>query len=160
MARTLIINGIPFEYPDANDEPGWGGQATDWAEAVTDAITDLVGPDDILETSFTVANNQLTFTDVTGLVFDGSSVRASDVTYSVYRISDANPSGNAESGILRVVYDNNAVNPWSITQGPVVGYSGISFDITNLGQIQYKTTDIGSVNYLGILKFSAKSQQQ
>jgi hypothetical protein len=160
MAKTLIINGIPFEYPDAGDEPGWGGDASGWAGEVTEVLQDILGPDDILETSFAVANNQTTFVDVTGLVFDGASVRSADVTYSVYRISDANPSGHSESGKMTVVYDNNAVNPWSLAIGNVVGNAGIFFDITNTGQIQYKTTDIGSLNYNGVMKFSAASQQQ
>lgn len=160
MARTLIIAGIPYEIPDAGDEPGWGDQTSDWMEAVTATLNDLVGPDDIQETSFSVANNQTVFVDVTGLLFNGGSVRSSVVQYSVYRISDANPEGNAETGNMYIVYDNNSATPWSLSIGNVVGNANIYFQITNGGQIQYRTNDIGSLNYVGTMRFSAKSQQQ
>lgn len=160
MARTLVINSIPYNIPDAGDEPGWGGDSTDWMQAVTEVLTDLVGPSDILETSFTIANNQTTFADVTGLVFDGGSVRSAVVNYAVYRISNDNPSGFSESGNLNLIYDNNAVLPWSMSQGDVNGNSQIYFDITTSGQIRYKTNDIGSLNYIGVIKFSAKSTLQ
>jgi len=80
MSRTLVINSIPYQIPDDGEDPGWGDQTTDWMEAVTGVLTDLVGPDDILETSFSIANNQTTFADVTGLIFNGGSVRSSIVT--------------------------------------------------------------------------------
>lgn len=157
MSRTLIINSVPYEIPDAGDPPGWGGDTTNWMTAVTDAINSLVGSADILPTSFTIANNQITASDVTGLIFDGGSVRSSIVTYNIYRISDLNPEGNAESGTLTVLYDSNASNPWTMTQGDVDGYSGVNLNITNSGQIQYTSTDIGTVNYSGIMTFYAKS---
>jgi hypothetical protein len=160
MSRTLVINNTAYEIPDAGDEPGWGGDTTDWMQAVTEVLDDLVGPADILETSFTVANNQTTFVDVTGLVFDGGSVRSAIVTYSVYRISDSNPSGFAETGLLTLVYDNNAATPWSMSQSDIVGNAQIYFDITNSGQVRYKTNDIGTLNYIGVMKFNAKSQLQ
>lgn len=160
MARTLVINSIPYNIPDAGDEPGWGDDTTDWMEAVTEVLTDLVGPADILETTFAVANNQASFTDVTGLVFDGGSVRSARVTYSVYRISDTNPEGFAETGILSLVYDNNSATPWSMAQGEIVGNSQIYFDISTSGQVRYRTNDIGDLNYIGVMKFSAKSQLQ
>jgi hypothetical protein len=160
MARTLIINSTPYSIPDAGDEPGWGGDTSDWMEAVTNSLGDLVGPADILETSFTLANNQSSFIDITGLVFDGGSVRSAVVNYSIYRISDSNPSGFAESGTLTLIYDNNASLPWSMSQGDIVGNSQVYFDITISGQIRYKTNDIGSLNYIGVMKFSAQSQIQ
>lgn len=160
MSRTLIINNIPYEIPDAGDEPGWGDETSDWMEAVTEVLTDLVGPADILETSFTVANNQVALADVTGLVFDGGTVRSAVVEYSVYRISDSNPSGFAESGTMRLTYDNNAATPWTMSQGDINGNAEIYFDVTNSGQIQYKTNDIGSLNYIGAMRFTAKAQLQ
>lgn len=158
MAKTLTINNIPFEYPDKGDEPGWGGDATSWAEEVTRSLTDLIGPDDILQTAFDVANNQATLADVTGLAFNAASVRSSVITYSVYRVSDSSPSGNTETGIMHLVYDNNA--GWALGIADVVGNSGVNFDITGTGQIQYTSTDIGNLNYQGVMKFSARSLQQ
>lgn len=158
MAKTLIINNIPFEYPDKGDEPGWGQDATAWAEEVTRSLTDLIGPDDILQTAFNIANNQVAFADVTGLAFNAASVRSSVIEYAVYRVSDANPSGNTETGEMRLVYDNNL--GWALSIGNIVGNSGVNFDITGTGQVQYTSTDIGALNYQGVMKFTAKSLQQ
>jgi hypothetical protein len=80
------------------------------------------------------------------------------VQYSVYRISTANPSGFAETGEMRLIYDNNV--GWSIAIGNVVGNSGVDFDITAGGQIQYKSNDINSLNYSGVIHFRAKALAQ
>jgi hypothetical protein len=158
MAKTLIVNNTPYEYPTEGDAPGWGADATGWAEAVTEVLSNLQGPNDILETSFSIANNQTTLADVTGLSFNAGSVRSSRINYSIFRISDSNPSGNAESGVIDIVYDNNA--GWLIAQGDTVGFAGCIFTITPAGQFRYTSTDIGSLNYIGEMRFYAKSIQQ
>lgn len=158
MAKTLIVNNSPYSYPTAGDEPGWGGEATGWAEAVTNVLADLLGPNDILETAFNIANNQTTFADVTGLTFNAASVRAAEITYSIFRVSTTNLSGNTETGKIQLIYDNNI--GWSINQGNILGSGGVIFTVTGTGQLQYKSTDIGALNYTGTMKFRAKALQQ
>jgi len=160
MSKVLIVNNNPYNYPTAGDEPGWGGSdgATGWAEDVTQVLSDLLGPNDILETSFTIANNQLTATDVVGLNFNIASVRSAIIDYSIFRISTTNPSGSTETGTIKIVYDNNV--GWSSGQGAVVGDSGVVLSITPTGQFEYTSSDIGSLNYTGTIKFRAKSLQQ
>lgn len=161
MARELIVNNKSFQYPDPNEDPGWGGEASDWASEVTDVLNTLLAPGDITLTSFTISNDQSTFMDVSGLLFDAATVRSAIVTYTVYRISTANPSGNAESGEINLVYDNDASmgNKWSFTQQKN-GEAGVIFQILDSGQVQYKSTDIDSVGYTGIIKFTAKTIAQ
>ena len=160
MAKTLTVNGIPFQYPTAGDEPGWGGEATDWASEVTDVLTDIVGPDDYLETTFNLAESA-TNADVTGLTFNISTVRSSIIIYYVTMTSDENPSGYVEAGQIQIVYDSGA-SSWSIAQGNIVGNALVTFSITAAGQVQYTATALpgGSTNYSGIMKFSASSSQQ
>lgn len=158
MPKVLIINNTPFNYPTAGDEPGWGGAATGWAEEVTKVLNNVVGPDDILETSFGIANAQSISVDVTGLIFNAGSVRSAVVSYAIYRLSDSTPSGSAETGQMHLIYDNN--DGWNLGIGGVIGNSGVTFSITPAGQIQYQSTDIGSINYNGIIKFAAKALQQ
>lgn len=164
MSRTLTVNNIPFEYPTSGDEPGWGSGATDWATEVTNVLGNIVGPDDILETAFNIANAQgiidppSGFADITGLVFNIGSVRSAVVEYNVNRRSDSQPNGNLESGEIHLAYNN--IDGWLMGTGGVVGNSGIVLSITPLGQMQYVSTDIGSVNYVGTMVFSAKSKQQ
>lgn len=158
MSKTLIVNNTPFEYPTKGDEPGWGGPATDWASEVTDVLSNLLGPDDILETPFNIANGQAVPADITALIFNAGSMRSSVVNYSVFRSSTVNPSGNTETGEIVVSYDNN--EGFSIGIGNIVGNSGVNFSILPSGQIQYTSTDIDPLNYIGVLKFRAKSLQQ
>jgi hypothetical protein len=162
MPITLIINSIPYQYPIPGDSPGWGEGATDWAEAVTEVLNDLVSPTDILQTTFSVANNNTSSANVSGLSFNTGLVRAAFIKYSIYRVSTSNPSGQSEGGEMIAVYDNSAAtgNKWSLTQGPVNGNSGITFTMTDNGQVQYTSTDIGTPGYSGIMKFSATTLAQ
>lgn len=158
MSRQLTVNNTPFQYPTDNQNPGWGGQATGWATEVTEALNNLIGPNDILETSFNIANDQITPTDVTGLVFNNGSVRSAVIEYSIFRLSDTNPSDNTETGEIHLVYDNNS--GWLFSVGGVVGNAGVNFSITAGGQFQYTSTDIDTLNYIGVIKFKAKSLSQ
>lgn len=160
MPKTLIVNNTPYEYPTSGDEPGWGGEATGWAEAVTDVLSDLLGPNDLLETAFNVANNQLVAADVTGLVLNAASVRAAEISYSIYRQTAT--SSVVESGKINVAYNNASPNPnkWEMNQGSVLGDAGVIFTITNSGQVQYTSSNITGASYTGTMKFRLKSLQQ
>lgn len=162
MSITLTVNNTPYDYPSPGDEPGWGEAATGWAEEVTDVLNSLLTTDDILQTAFTVNNNVSTDTNVAGLSFNTGSVRAAFVEYSIYRVSDSTPSGTAEAGLMTLIYDNSAApgSQWTLTISSVTGNAGVTFTITDAGQIQYQSTDIGSTNYSGLMKFTARALQQ
>lgn len=162
MPQTLIVNNIPFEYPVPGDEPAWGQPASDWAAEVTDVLNDLLGPNDITQTSFTIQNNISTPTDVNGLSFNTGQVRSAIIEYSIYRVSTGSPSGNAESGVINIVYDNSASpgNKWLVSTGFQTGNSGVTFTITDNGQFQYQSTDIGAAGYSGVMKFRARTLSQ
>lgn len=162
MSVTLIVNSQPFEYPVAGDEPGWGEAATGWAIEVTEVLGELLGPNDISETSFTFQNNIGVFTDVSGLVFNTGQVRSATINYSIYRTSTGSPSGHAEAGIITMVYDNSAApgSKWIMIVGNIAGDAGVTFSVTDLGQIQYKSTDIGALGYSGAMHFRAKTTSQ
>lgn len=157
MAREFTVNGLVFDFPDAGDEPGWGNSVTDWAEEVTNVLNDLAGIDDILQTTFTIANNQSSAANVEGLLFNTGRVRSAQIPYTIYRISDANPSGHAETGVIRIVYDNDAGagEKWQMSVGDIAGNSGVSLSILDSGQVQYTSTDIDDVGYEGTMLFSA-----
>lgn len=157
----LTVNNNVYNYPDPGTDPGWGSEATDWAQAVTDVLNTLLAPSDILETSYIINNNINTPTDVNRLFFDPGVVRAANITYSIYRTSTANPDGFTESGVIYLNYDN-AANPglkWSIGQQKV-GDSGVSFSVTDAGQVQYISNDINGTGYSGTIKFLAKTLSQ
>ena len=158
MSIKLIVQGTSYEYPIPGEDPNWGEGATDWAEAVTLALNTLLGSGDILQSTFTINNNVTIPTNINGLLFDPGTIRASNISYTVYRTSTAQPSGNTESGTIFINYDDSAApgSKWSFTQ-QINGSAGIVFSILDTGQIQYQSSDIGNPGYFGKITFSAKS---
>ena len=85
MSVTLVVNNIPFDYPEQGEQAPWGEAATGWATEVTKVLNSVSGPSDILESSSTILNNQTTFQNIPGLFFDTALVRSFTVTGNVYR---------------------------------------------------------------------------
>lgn len=157
MSSPLTIQGTTFNYPVSGEDPNWATEATGWAIAVTDALNTLLAPGDILQTTFTIANNNTAASNINGLTFDSGTVRAASVDYSIYRTSTSNPAGHAEFGNIFLVYDDSAAsgNKWKLSQ-TIDGGAGVSLTILDSGQIQYTSTDIGSTGYSGTMKFKAR----
>jgi hypothetical protein len=162
MPITLTVNNQPFQYPVSGDSPGWGEGATDWATEVTLVLNSLLGPNDIIQSTIAVINNQVSAMNVVGLALNTGQVRSAIIEYSVYRTSTANPSGNSESGTMIATYDNLAASgmKWSLIITDINGYSGINFSILDNGQVQYTTNDINSVGYSGNMHFRARALNQ
>lgn len=162
MPVTLTVNNIPFEYPIPGDSPGWGEGATDWATEVTTVLGSLLGPNDIIQSTFTIANNQLSPANIVGLIFNTGQVRSAIIEYSVYRRSTANPSGHSESGTINITYDNLAApgSKWSLISYGLNGLSGVTFSVTDSGQIQYVSSDISATGYSGNMHFRARALNQ
>lgn len=162
MSTPLTINNNTFNYPSPGDDPGWGENATGWASAVTTAINNLLGPGDIIETTFNIANNISTNTNIVGLLFNPTSVRAAVIEYSMYRRSNTNPSGTVEEGTITLIYDNDASagNKWKLTREANFD-AGIDIDIVDsTGQLVYQSTNIGATGYSGTMKFRARTLSQ
>jgi len=155
----LIVNNTSYAYPDPGTEPGWGESATAWAQGVTDVLATLLAPGDILQSSYVINNAVASPININGLAFNGAVTRAANVQYAIYRISTANPAGNAEQGTLYLTYDSAASsgNKWILASQNSGSNSGVIFSITDSGQVQYISTDINSVGYSGTIKFSAKT---
>lgn len=158
MAIPLSIKGTTYQYAEAGDDPGWGAENTDWAQAVTDVLNTLVSENDILETTATIQNNILVPIDINQLLFDPGSVRAANIDYAIYRSSTSTTSGYSESGSIHITYDDNAsVGAKWILNARMTGFSGVVFSILDNGQIQYTSSDIGSLGYSGKITFQAKT---
>lgn len=135
----LTIAGSTYNYPDPGTEPGWGEDATDWAQAVTDVLNTLVNTGDILQTTFTLQDNQSSPASVSGLMFDPTIVRAANVTYSINR------NGFNQAGTLLLNYNASAGagSKWNFTEANKIGDVGVTFSILDTGQVQYISTSTG-----------------
>lgn len=156
MPTNLVVNNNTFAYPVPGDEPGWGEGATGWAEEVTTVLQGLDNGNDILQTSFNIANNTSSASDVVGLIFNSATVRSAVVSYSIYRKTDTNEL--AEVGELDLIYKNGGTigSKWSIGREFSGNDAGLLFTMTDTGQVQYTSTNVTGTNYSGTMHFSAK----
>ena len=103
---------------------------------------------DLNEQSFSMANNQASPADVTGLAFSTANVRSFKTLISVTIDATAD---KFEAFELLGVYKNGS---WDMAQQATGDDSGVLFTITNAGQIQYTSTNnAGFVS--GTIKFRA-----
>lgn len=157
MAVVLTINGTSYEFPENNEDPNWAQDVTKWAEAVTLAVEDILEASDLIVGNETIGNNVSSTTAITDLVFSPDTIRAAHISYTVYRRSDSTTTGNVETGIIYLMYDTEGASgsKWFLGQNKI-GHSGILFSVTDFGQVEYTTDDIGSVGYEGKITYSVK----
>lgn len=158
MSVSLTIAGTTYNYPTSGEDPNWAEEASGWAEAVTEALNTLLSPGDILQMTYPIDNNIQVPEIINGLLFDSAIVRAANVSYTVYRTSIDVPSGQVETGSILLTFDDNASvgSKWKFSQN-LSGTAGVSFSVTDNGQIYYTSTDIGDTGYIGTIRFSAKT---
>lgn len=155
----LIVAGQTYNYPQQNDSPPWGSEATDWAIAVTDALTSVIGPYDIAETIATIANNQVAPASVIGLAFNPVTVRGAVVDYTIYRVTTSSgATEQGETGTMYITYLNNA-NTWNIAVAGG-GTAGVSFTMNPAGQVLYTSSNFTGSNYIGTIHFKASAFAQ
>jgi hypothetical protein len=152
----LTVAGTTYEYPEPGEDPQWGLGPTQWAEAVTQVLNTVLGPGDILETTFSIDNNVTVPQNINGFLFDSGTVRGADLTATVYRTSNTNPAGHSEITKMTIVYDDDAPvgEKWKLVQ-QTNGAAGIVFAITDVGQLTYMSSNIGSIGYSGSIHFKA-----
>lgn len=150
MSVSLTIGSETFQYPEPGTKPGWGEDATCWAVAATNRLATLSGANDINTTCVVIANNQCAAASVgtgaSALKFATSAVRSFVVSYNVIR------GTTVETGTMEGVYNCTS---WAFSN-VTTGCAGMSFQITNAGQVQY-FSDCGCA---GTIKFRARTIDQ
>jgi hypothetical protein len=111
--------------------PSTGSAAQPSFRSLVTADLPTVVPGDIQQTSFTIANNQSSATNVTGLVFANATVESAMVQYSIV-ISAT--TALYESGTINLIQKGGT---WSIAQESNFDNTNVIFSITNSGQVQY-----------------------
>lgn len=107
------------------------------------------------DTSFTIANNQSSAANITGLLIDGVSTRSFILDYSIYRQTDTASSALAQVGQLRGVYNTQSAS-WLMSDDFSGQNAGVTLTILSSGQIQYTSTNIAGANYVGSLKYAIR----
>jgi hypothetical protein len=131
MTKRLQVNNQEFDYPEQGDI-NWGEDATEWAVAVTDALSDIVGPQDILLREAPLTVNQVSQANINGLVFDTSAVQQVIVDAIVLR--DTTVGLFAEYIIIEGVFDGAN---FQISQRSTGADCGAVIDALSSGQFVY-----------------------
>jgi len=152
MSKELVVGNESFLYAEQNEPAGWGEDNSAWAEAVTNVLGTVSGPNDIATTTDVILNNQSSPISITGLQFSTAVVRGFEVEFVVYRNTDSNTV--MESGKMTGTYDG--VSDWYFNTERL-GDAGVYFQITSGGQVQYYSDDTTGLNYSGVIKFRAKT---
>lgn len=153
MPKPVTIAGTSFVLPQQGDSPPWGDELSSILEALISVANNVVGTGDILTTSFALANNISSVTNITGLSFDTSQVRSAIINYSIYRSTNSNEL--SECGIMIATYKSTA-NTWEFSQYSV-GDSNVTITLTTSGQFQYTSSNLSGTSYSGKMKFSARA---
>lgn len=137
MALTLQVGTEVFQYPEngTNPQEQWGEEASNWAQAVTDLLANIQGPNDISITTFSLANNQVSQANIVGLRFSTTSVISVKIEFVIQRIASTTV---VESGIIMGYFDGTN---FEIAQQSV-GNSGVVIDVLNDGQFVYTSSNL------------------
>lgn len=159
MPETVIIQGTPIQFPTSSDEPNWAPPVSQFATLVAQALSGVIGPNDISPQVYTMVSNTNTNVSIPGLQFATSQVRSANIRYSVYRTT--NSANAAEAGNIVMVYNvNSPVNQkweWTLTRA---GDGDITFVVLDTGQLEFSTTALAGSNHAGFISFAAQALQQ
>lgn len=151
MSVTLIVNNVPFEYPEQGEQQPWGESATNWAVEVTKVLASIRGPYDLAETPALINSVQVTPESIQGMFFDSINVRSFVVTGNIVRTTDLEQ--RYEEFQLTGLYKGASLG-W-VLQQESLGSSGVTFSINSSGQVQYIATALSGnqATYSGLIKF-------
>jgi hypothetical protein len=150
MSKTLQIGNQTFEYPEQGDGT-WGEEASSWAQAVTEALATVQGPEDILLTEALITNGSSG--NVSGLAFDTSLVQQIVVEGLLVRsYLDATPT-EAEAFVATGAYNGSVFN---ISMEYAGNDTGVVLDIDNAGQFTYVAENRAQTNTI-LIKFKGKA---
>ena len=144
MSKSFVINNITYTFPEQGQEPPWGEDVVDWAEAVTDALSGVSSTGDILTTSVSLSDNVSSVTNIVCFSFDSATLQGAIAEYSVYRTDGT--TGYVETGHMFFSYNAKATTWYLAQTGVGVGDTGITFSVTTSGQVQYTSTSLGGTH--------------
>lgn len=153
----ITIAGTVIDFPESSQSPNWAPAIIQFAKTVEDALSVVVGSYDVgFQTLNIDAYNPGININIQNLSFSTSVVRSFEVVYSVFRTASAPTTIAYETGVLRAVYNpNNPINnKWEISTEKT-GDGKIKLIVTDLGQVQFTTEQIGTINHTGTLSFKA-----
>lgn len=132
-----------------------------WFDALKVAgmiIESWLGSGFVSETSFTIANNQSSAANVTGLLLDSATVGSAFIDYDVYRKTTSSGATELkEVGTYLATYKSVAAT-WTLTPVGMGGEdSGVVLSITSAGQVKYTSTNITGTADTSRMKYKVRT---
>lgn len=115
-------------------------------------LENIFGSGLVEETQFTIADNQSSYANITGLLVSSATLVYAEIRYSIYRTDGTTP--RRESGRLELEYDNGA-SAWRIADRQASSDAlnmTDSLAVTAVGQVQYKSDSMGGT-YVGKMRW-------
>lgn len=158
---TILIKGTPIEFPSSGASPNWSPAVIEAVEALAEAVNAVTATYDVAPQVQNIdANNSSSNVNINNLNFPATDVRAATIYYSVNRSTQDSgpPDGQevVEAGTLEINYNasRSISEKWELIRSGG-GDALITFNITDLGQIQFSTTALTGINHTGIISFRA-----
>jgi len=156
MSIPIIIGGTTINIPSSGESPNWAPAIIEAFQAIQNTLNSFAGPYDVPSQIFVMTSNANTNVSLPNLTFPSSNVQGAIITYSVYRNTSSVTA--TETGQIFINY--NATNPtnskWEISQ-ELVGDAQVSFNITDIGQVQFSSVLLAGTAHNGIISYQAKS---
>lgn len=112
---------------------------------------------DYAQTPFTLANNQSSFANVTGMIFDKTVHTTAIILFEAYRKDGAQE--RKVSGRMHAIY-KPVLDIWELHGVEAFGADdlttevGLEFEVVAAtGQVRYKSSNFAGGSYVGVLKF-------
>lgn len=155
MSKKVTIGTTTYNLPTEGSSPAWGEDMSAIIQALIDVANNSQGPNDILESSATIANSGTFPAQIPGFYFDPSTVRSFVAEYTISRKIDPG-TGQVEHLESGTVYGNHGLDGWTIAVTNV-GDSKTELNIDSLGNLTYNPEILTGTGYTGVIRFIAKS---
>lgn len=154
----ITIQGITVNFPISGSSPNWSAAVIQAIELIAEALTISSGPYDIPPQNFIMTSNVNSNVPIPNLEFPVTAVQGAMVLYGCQR--STNSVQISQSGILILNYDptQSPGSLWQITDEFASSSSagaGITFSMSDVGQLQFSTTSIAGTDYQGTINFRA-----
>ena len=150
MSFDIQIGSKIITMPDAGESEasGYGESLVEFYKAVEEALGSVQGPQDITQTTATLANGSTG--NVNGFVFDTAEVKYIFAEYTITRsFTDATPD-TSNSGQIYGNYDGSDFSIRITSNDGSGGDPLVELDISNTGQITYDATNVALTDEIQI----------
>lgn len=97
-----------------------------------------------------VVTNNSSDTDITGLVFDKTTVKSAEFLFDIERRTDT--QSKKEQGVAKVHYDNEGA-AWALDWSSSFDDAGVTLEVdASSGQVKYDADDLTGANYSGYIR--------